>query len=103
MSSLYDDLMSGLQEAIEVEKGNLSARKTTYIIEPVKTYSNTDIRTIRINAGMTQAVFAAYMGVSKKTVEAWEKGTNNPTGSACRLLTILENNGIEELPFVKMA
>ena len=37
---------------------------------------------------MTQAIFAAYMGVSKKTVEAWESGHNHPAGAACRLLSI---------------
>ena len=50
---------------------------------------------------MTQAVFANYMGVSSKTVEAWEKGTNHPTGSACRLLDILSSDCIKNMPFVK--
>ena len=27
-----------------------------------------------------------FMGVSVKTVEAWESGRNQPIGSACRLL-----------------
>ena len=40
---------------------------------------------------MTQSAFANYMGVSSKTVEAWEKGTNHPTGPACRLIYFLAN------------
>jgi len=36
---------------------------------------------------MTQAVFALFMGVSVKTVEAWESGRTHPTGPACRLIT----------------
>ena len=40
---------------------------------------------------MTQNVFANYMGVSVKTVEAWERGTNHPVGPACRLISMLEN------------
>jgi putative transcriptional regulator len=100
MSELFDDLVSGLNEAIEIEKGSLQAKATTYVIEPVKMYSNDQIRKIRNNAGMTQSVFASYMGVSKKTVEAWEKGRNNPTGSACRLLNILDSKELEHLPFV---
>lgn len=39
---------------------------------------------------MTQKVFANYMGVSLKTVEAWENGINHPVGPACRLLSLLE-------------
>lgn len=44
---------------------------------------------IRNKAGMTQTVFAEYMGVSKKTVEVWECGRTHPTGPAFRLLDIL--------------
>lgn len=39
---------------------------------------------------MTQKILAEYMGVSAKTVEAWETGTSHPSGSACRLLSILD-------------
>ena len=51
---------------------------------------------------MTQALFADYMGVSPKTVEAWENGKNHPTGSACRLISMLENKSFERLPFVRI-
>lgn len=102
MSQLFDDLVTGLQQAIDYERGTGSAKTTTFIIEPVKTYKNTQIRNIRQHAGMTQSVFANYMGVSPKTVEAWENGKNHPTGSACRLLDILASNKMNDLPFVKI-
>ena len=70
MSSLFDDLKQGLKEAIDYEKGKGKAKVRTYMIMPIKEYSNIEIREIRIKAGMTQSVFASYMGVSKKTVEA---------------------------------
>jgi len=79
MGSLFDDLKQGLEEAIEYEKGQGKARVKTYMIMPVKEYSNTEIREIRMRAGMTQGVFASYMGVSKKTVEAWWQNTPNRT------------------------
>ena len=101
MSELFDDLVTGLNQAIDYEKGVGTAKTMTYIIDPVKRYDNYQIREIRINAGMTQAVFADYMGVSNKTVEAWEKGTNHPTGSACRLLDILSSGMSDSLPFVR--
>lgn len=40
------------------------------------------------------------MGVSKKTVEAWELGRTHPTGAAYRLLEILEQGKENELDFV---
>ena len=100
MSEFFDELMTGLNEAVEIERGNLKGRKTVYEIQPVKKYNNTQIREIRTSIGMTQGLFADYMGVSIKTVEAWEKGTNHPTGTACRLISLLENKTFTTLPFV---
>ena len=57
---------------------------------------------IRNKSGMTQTVFANYMGVSKKTVEAWETGRTHPTGPAYRLLDILEQGKEKELSFVSV-
>ena len=101
MSEFFDDLMTGLNEAIAIERGELKGRKTVYEIQPVKKYNNTQIKQIRNSIGMTQVLFADYMGVSSKTVEAWEKGTNHPTGTACRLISMLENKTFETLPFVR--
>ena len=100
MSSLFDDLKQGLQEAIDYEKGQGKARTKTYMILPIKEYSNTEIRDIRMKAGMTQSVFASYMGVSKKTVEAWECGRTHPTGPVLRLLDILAADNLEETNYV---
>ena len=101
MSKYFDDLMTGLNEALAIEKGEVKGRKTVYEIQPVKNYDNKQIREIRNSVGMTQVLFADYMGVSCKTVEAWEKGTNHPTGTACRLISMLENRTFETLPFVR--
>ncbi len=101
MSSLFDDLKEGLQEAIDFEKGTGKAKTVTFMIEPVKKYSNIDIKKIRNKAGMTQAVFANYMGVSPKTVEAWELGRTHPTGPAYRLIDILAENKQDSLSFIK--
>ncbi|EPF26320.1 hypothetical protein HMPREF1221_01393 [Treponema socranskii subsp. paredis ATCC 35535] len=101
MSKFFDNLMASLNEAVAIERGELKGRKTIYEIQPVKKYDNTEIKQIRTSAGMTQPLFAKYMGVSSKTVEAWEKGTNHPTGTACRLISMLENKTFETLPFVK--
>jgi putative transcriptional regulator len=92
MTYLYEDLKQGLEEAVAYEKGLGTAQKKIYTIVPVKEYSNKEIREIRMKAGMTQSVFALYMGVSKKTVEAWEGGRSHPNGSAFRLLEVLSTS-----------
>ncbi len=102
MSTLFDDLKTGLEQAIAYERGEGSAKVTTYCFEPVKRYTSEEIRRIRMQACMTQSVFAHYLGVSRKTVEAWECGRNHPTGPACRLIEILNANDEKLLPFVKV-
>ena len=101
MSSLFDDLQQGLQEAIQYAKGDGPAKKTVYEIMPVTVYNNEQIRRIRMDAKMTQRTFADYLGVSVKTVEAWERGRSNPTGPALRLLALLACDQIQALPFIR--
>ena len=102
MTSLFEDLKEGLNQAIAFEKGKGKAKVKRLIIMPVKKYSNDQIRTIRNRAGMTQTTLAKYLGVSKKTVEAWENGRTHPTGPAYRLLEILEQGREKECSFVTM-
>ena len=100
--SLFDEIKTGLNEAIEYEKGNLKAKSTTITIEPVGVYTSVEIKAIRNSTGLTQKLFAKYMGVSAKTVEAWECGRTHPTGPAFRLLDILNERKETNLSFVEV-
>ena len=90
--SLFDEIKTGLNEAIEYEKGNLKATTKTLSITPIEAFTASDIKAIRKNAGMTQVLFAKYLGVSLKTVEAWEAGRNQPNGTACRMLSLTKKD-----------
>ena len=89
---VYDDIKLGLEQAIEYEKGILKARKTKMSITPVDKFSAQEIKDIRHKTGLSQTMFAKYMGVSVKTVEAWEAGRNHPDGAASRLLSLTKAN-----------
>ena len=102
MPTLFEDLQEGLLQAIDYANGKGSARSVTYKIDPVIDLDKDQIREIRVNAQMTQHVFADYLGVSVKTVEAWECGRTHPTGPACRLMSLLANNQTNTLPFVSV-
>ncbi len=86
--SVFDKIKTGLEEAIAYEQGTLEAKTAKMSVVPVDRYEAAEIKTIRKNTGLTQVVFAKYMGVSVKTVEAWEAGRNHPEGAACRLLAL---------------
>jgi putative transcriptional regulator len=43
---------------------------------------------VRVRSGLSQQRFADVLGVSRRTLEAWEQGRRKPTGAARSLLTI---------------
>ena len=100
-NTFYNSLIQGLTEAVETPSLCRKRKRTIHIV-PVKQYSGKEVRDIRMNAGMSQQSFADYLGVSKKTVEAWECGRNIPAGCASRLLNMFEMNKdlVRDYPFV---
>lgn len=105
MESVYSSIMTGLKEAVDdTQKKEQKLKRRVVTVIPVKQYEAQEIQQIRNRTGMSQKIFASYMGVSDKTVEAWEAGTNHPSGTASRLLNMMEMNHklTEEFPFVKM-
>lgn len=90
--TLFEEIKTGLNEAIEYEKGNIKANTKVLSITPLEEFSAEEIKKIRKSTGLTQVLFANYLGVSLKTVEAWESGRNKPNGSACRMLSITKSN-----------
>jgi putative transcriptional regulator len=91
--SVYKSIMQGLAEAVEYERGDKSrARRVKLAIKPVAAFNNEDIRRIRQKTGLSQVMFAGTIGVSPKTVEAWESGRNKPEGASRRLLEILRDD-----------
>ena len=67
--SVFEDIKTGLMEAIEYEKGNLKANTRTLSVIPIEEFTPSEIKDIRKSVGMTQVLFAKYLGVSLKTVE----------------------------------
>ena len=90
--SVYESIMQGLTEAVDNQKGRIIARKIRRTIKPVDTFNNDDIKLIRQRTGLSQVMFAGSLGVSPKTVEAWENGRNKPEGASRRLLEIVRDD-----------
>ena len=90
----FEDIKAGLMEAIAYERGELTegVRVHKLTIAEVKDYTPAEVKQIRMDAGMTQNTFAICLGVSKKSVEAWEGGRSRPDGPARRLLGLMQND-----------
>jgi putative transcriptional regulator len=64
---------------------------TLQIID-VPDFNPEEIKALRHTAKMPQRLFARCLGVTQKSVEAWEGGRSHPDGAARRLLGLLQND-----------
>ena len=77
------EILEGIREIKTFEAGKTTLR-TRELSEP------SSPRVIRKKLKLSQAAFAALMGVSLRTVQDWEQGRRNPSGPARSLLRIAE-------------
>ena len=89
--SVYEGIMEGLGEALAHAEGKRTLR-TTPMFEPVREYKPDEIKKLRADLGMTQVVFAGFLGVSPNTGEAWEAGRNQPEGPVRRIFALLQRD-----------
>jgi putative transcriptional regulator len=67
----------------------------TICLSPVHELAPEAIRQLRTSAHVSQAVFAACLNTSPSTVQKWEIGKKRPTGSALKLLNLIEQRGLK--------
>ena len=93
---LKNSILNGLNQALEYSLGNKNntvlAHKVS--ISELPNFQSKEIKNIRNKLKLSQNLFAQILGVSKKTVEAWESGKNVPQGPAQRVLFIISKNPI---------
>jgi putative transcriptional regulator len=91
--TVSEGIKAGILSCIEFENGNKKvARKVNIKVKPVQKYTAEEVKVIRNKTNLTQQLFGLVMGVSVRTVEAWERGVNQPNGSASRMLEMIEAN-----------
>ena len=80
MNAFCEDLL----ESTKQMKEKKAARKTVVVVS--------DITRARNKVNMSQPAFAELMGVSVRTLQAWEQGKRNPSGAAKTLLRVAETH-----------
>ena len=84
----FSGIMEGLEEALAYEKG--SAKAATYARK--RSLPKIDVAQTRKDLLMSQKAFAAVLGVSPRTVEAWEIGKSNPSPTARNLIYLIQKD-----------
>ena len=92
--SYYESLMAGLEDAVAYIEGDKSRGREVVreIPDPVPEYRAADVVRARKALNLSQRRLAYALGVSPRTVEAWESGKNEPSGAARHLLYLFETD-----------
>ncbi len=64
-------------------------------LPPIEPLRPEQIKQIREATRVSQAVFAAILNTSVSTVQKWEIGQKRPTGTALKLLHLVQKRGLE--------
>ena len=64
-------------------------------VPPVPQLDPVQIKRIRESTHVSQAVFARLLNTSPSTVQKWEIGQKRPTGTALKLLHLVQKRGLE--------
>jgi putative transcriptional regulator len=79
---LFSDLVESLREGGAILRGEAAPSRAYEVQTPV-------VREIREAHDLSQAEFAALLGISVDTVQNWEQGRRTPAGPARVLLQVV--------------
>lgn len=85
---IFSGITEGLEEALKYEKG----KANTETIVRKKSLPTVNVADVRHSLCMTQKGFATMLGVSQRTVEAWECGRSIPTPTAKKLIHLIQDD-----------
>lgn len=83
--SIFNELKSSLEEAVEIHQGHKEASRITR-------FEIADVKSIRDSLQVSQAEFAKALGTSVDTIKSWESRRRNPTGLAAKVLATIQDN-----------
>lgn len=82
------ELLAALESGEPLES-RFTVRRYRLAVEP-KPYGPDAVRRVRGLLGLSQALFARFIGASAATVRSWEQGARPPSPMACRFLEEIE-------------
>jgi len=88
---VFAELLKSVEQALEHAQGKRELRTTVLPAVP-SPVTGAQVRRIRQRLNASQAVFARYLNVSTKLVQAWEAERRSPDGPALVLLRLAERD-----------
>ncbi len=95
--SIGNTIVTRLQSFAKALKENepleqrFNCRVVELDLEP-KQFGARQVKQIRSMLGLSQTLFAKFLGVNVKTVQSWEQNQVKPSDMACRFLSEIEHD-----------
>jgi putative transcriptional regulator len=93
LSAAGAKVVAALEETLAAMRAGkpLTARRY-HVTFPLPEYGPLDVRRVRGLFGMSQAIFAQFLGVDTNTIQSWEQGARRVSSVARRFLGELESD-----------
>lgn len=78
---MFEELLESVKQGGAIMKGTMKPSRTF-------DFSESEVRKLREQYGLSQGKFAALMGISVATLRNWEQGRRKPEGPARVLLMV---------------
>lgn len=78
---LFNELVESIRQGGSILREETAAARETVVEDP-------EVSEIRAEYGLSQAKFAAMLGISVRTLQNWEQGRRHPHGPARVLLRV---------------
>ena len=93
-SAVADGLIAGMETLLEeLESGKLEASRIRIVIPPIRVDAE-GVKAARGALGLSQTLFADFIGASASAVRAWERGAKLPTPMAQRFLHAIRTDPV---------
>ena len=90
--NLFDEISAGIGDMRMHREQKETLRTTKMTAPPVPRLRTGEIRRVREQLGVSQAVFAYMLRVNPRTLQRWEQGQNKPNDQAAVLIKLVEGH-----------
>lgn len=87
---------SDLHDADVMDKRTMR-RFDELCLTTVRPLAAAEIRALRERERVSQAVFARHLNVTTGLISQWERGEKKPVGPSLKLLTLVQEKGLESI------
>ncbi len=94
-NSIKNMVLESMQDLYELGAiKEITLKEVRALALEVKPYPPKAIVRLRRKLKLSQAAFARFINTSVQTVQGWEQGVKKPSGTALKLLHIIDEKGL---------